>query len=85
MKERRSVLSFGELLDNAFGPPAASASASAPADTEASQLQELLADVAGVEAARVATRWGAQIKHLCEKRDLKRRMWTSIGPAGSTR
>jgi len=53
MKERRSVLSFRELLDNAFAPPAAAAIAG-EADAEASQLQRLLKAVCGVEVAAAA-------------------------------
>jgi len=52
LKERRSVLSFGELLEHAFGPPAAAAAHDGA--SEAKRLVQLLRDVSGFEVAAAA-------------------------------
>lgn len=53
LKAGRSVLSFGEFLDNAFGPPAAAAAQQQQDDSsiEAEQLSRLIQVVSGFELA----------------------------------
>lgn len=52
LKERRAVLNFGELLDNAFGPVAAM-TAVTDSSAEAEQLADLIEVVSGFELASV--------------------------------
>lgn len=76
LKASRLVLSFGEFLDNAFGPPAAAAAAAQQQDEssiEAEQLAKLIQVVSGFELASSA---GAA-EELGPDLDREPRDWTT--------
>lgn len=79
LKDRRSVLNFGELLDNLFGPLAAAA-ASGPAEAEeVKSLAELACLLNVVSAFELCSLSGHSPETISSEADVAPRDWANFG------